>query len=129
MTRRLTPAQRGSLLTRAMARLAVSAVVASLVACTPTLHPAPPAPPATPSPACVDAWDAMLASPGDRALAEAPVVACRSLEEFVAAYAATHGAAADDPTAKLAAQSACETGRFNDTPICRQLGIAPSPTP
>lgn len=109
--------------------LAAAAVVASVVACTPTLRLAPSTLPATPSPACVDAWAAALASPDDRSLAEAPIAACRSLEEFVAAYAVTHGAKADDPAAKLAAQGACETGRFNDTPICRQLGITPSPTP
>lgn len=123
MALRLSPVRRGSL-----ARLAVTAAAASLVACTPTLRPAPSSSPATPSPACVDAWEAALASPGDRSPAEAPIVACRSLEESAAAYAVMHGTTADDPSAKLAAQAACETGRYDDTPICRQLGVTPSAT-
>ncbi len=123
MARRLFPLRRGKL-----ARLAVTAAAASLVACTPTLRPAPSSSPATPAPACVDAWEAALATPGDRSLAEAPIVACRSLEEVAAAYAVTHGATAYDPSAKLEAQAACETGRYDDTPICRQLVGIPSPT-
>jgi len=112
-----------------LARLAVSVVVVAVAACTPTLRPAASTLSATPSPACVDALRTALASPSDRSLAEAPIVACRSLEEFVAAYAVTQGATADDPTAKLTAQGICETGRFNNTPICRQLGVTPSPGP
>jgi hypothetical protein len=52
--------------------------------------------------------------------------ACRSLEEFYAGDKAAHAGELGDIDPKLIAQDFCATGRFNDTPICRQLGITPA---
>jgi hypothetical protein len=110
---------------RGLTPLALLVVLVVSAGCTPTLRPAPSTEPATPSPACVDAWAGALAAAPGSGPAEAPMRACGSLEQLAAGYAAAHGAAPDDPTAKRRAEELCGTGRFSATPICRQLGITP----
>jgi hypothetical protein len=96
-------------------------------ACTPLARPAPSTPLATPSAACVEAWQAVLANPSDQTASDATMHACRSLEEFAAGDEAARAGGTPDVEPKVIAQSACETGRFSDTPICQQLGITPTP--
>jgi hypothetical protein len=95
-------------------------------ACTPLARPAPSTPLATPSAACVEAWQAVLANPSDQTASDATMHACRSLEEFAAGDEAARAGGTPDVEPKVIAQSACETGRFSDTPICQQLGITPT---
>jgi hypothetical protein len=103
--------------------------MALLAACTPSLRPAPSTVLATPSTACVDAWLTAQATPSDQSALDATMRACRSLEEFAAGDAAARAGGNGGIDPKVIAQLACASGRFNDTPICRQLGIAPSGSP
>jgi hypothetical protein len=52
--------------------------------------------------------------------------ACGSLEDFVMGAQAAH-VSNDQASTKLIAQGLCATSRFNDAPICGQLGMTPQP--
>ena len=112
---------------RIMARLALLATPALVAACTCCLAPAPSAPLSTPSTACAEAWVRSLARPSDSAAVEAPMRACRSLDDFYYGAQAARGGDLGDTNPKLIAEGLCATDRFNDTPICGQLGITPPP--
>lgn len=53
--------------------------------------------------------------------------ACRSLEEFADGAQAAHAGDLGGTNPKLIAEGLCATGRFNETPICGQLGMTPPP--
>lgn len=109
------------------ARLALLATPVLLAACTCCAAPAPSAPMPTPSQACVDAWMRSLASPSDTTTFEAPLRACRSLEELYAGAVAAHSGL-DATDTKRFAERLCATGRFDTTAVCRQFS-PPPPTP
>lgn len=112
---------------RSLRAASLVVVLVWLAACVPLARPAPSTPLATPSTACVEAWQAALANPADQSASDATMQACRSLEEFAAGDEAARSGGTLGVEPKVIAQSACETGRFGDTPICQQLGVTPTP--
>ena len=110
---------------RTNARLALLVAPLLLAGCTCCARPAS-GPARTLSADCVDAWVAALASPSGDVAIEAPMRVCGSLEDFVDGAQAAHFAG-DPVGTKLIAEGLCATGRFNDAPICGQLGMTPPP--
>lgn len=110
---------------KTLSRGLLAAGLGLLVACTPSVRPAPSTPSATVSADCVMAWRTALASTSSGAL-DGPMRACGSLEEFAGGNAEARGGK-NGLTPKVLAEAECRTGTFNAIPICRHLGIEPSP--
>ena len=110
--------------------------VTVLLGCATSVAPSPSAPLATPSAVCLREWDAYLATGSNGVWTtnpDGPMRACGSLREFISGFVARY--TGEKPVvgfegwAEALADSECSSGRFNDTSICKEAGITPTPLP
>ncbi len=114
-----------------------TALIASLgvlAACTASVSPSPSM--QSPTPGCLGAWQAFSAIRTTSSQPDGPMGACASLDDFVAGYVAVYHPPEDAPygfvpdpvaIARGLATGECHTGDYNDTPICQELGVTPTP--
>jgi hypothetical protein len=104
---------------RVIGGLAVLAALVLIAGCGP--HGLSTAPP--PPRACVDAWISSFRGEPDGAFGEPPLRSCGSLAEYYWGERAAYEL--EGMNTDRIAEGLCTTGRFADTPVCRELRAKP----